>query len=184
MCPPASKTVVSETDDGFRNRKTETFAATTLCVNEGIDAKQMSIDIDQCSAAVAGVDRRVGLDVEHGAVGIGLARKSAHHTKGDGVLETLRTANGEYKLSLPRSTNVGQREIRQIFRFYLDEGEIKIAIAADQPRVENTHWSVGSRPGGALSARTTCTRWAPSRTCALVMMYPFGSRMTPEPRLC
>ena len=40
----------------------------------GVEPNQFTIDVDQRSAAIAGINRRIGLNEYQGAVGIRLAR--------------------------------------------------------------------------------------------------------------
>src|SRR5512140_2862132 len=99
----------------------------------------MSIDIYQCSAAVAWVDWRVGLDEQHGTIRIWLASEGANDPKGHGILQSLRAADGKHKFSLARSTNVGQGEEGKVFGLDLDQCQVQVAVAANEMRVKDAH---------------------------------------------
>ena len=73
-----------------------------------------AVDIDQRPATVAGIDGRVGLDVNVGLVRIDLPGRRADHAHGDRVLQSQRTAEGEDHLPLfqfvrsPRVASAGK----------------------------------------------------------------------------
>src|SRR3974390_634318 len=82
------------------NGKTQSFAATGLGEDEGVDADHTSVDVDQRAAAVARIDGRVGLNVGGRVLVAHLPRRRTYHTHGHGVFQALRTAKGKYDLSL------------------------------------------------------------------------------------
>src|SRR5262249_34421550 len=54
--------------DVTRDGEADSFAAPRLREDEGVDAREAAIHADERSAAVARVDRGVGLDVDHRAL--------------------------------------------------------------------------------------------------------------------
>lgn len=69
-----AQTFVHEADDAGRNSESDAFAASAARQNESIDSDHVSVHVDQRSATVPRIDGRVGLDVHHSLVGIGLPR--------------------------------------------------------------------------------------------------------------
>src|SRR5207244_7548078 len=57
-----SKLRVCDPDDGARDREAEALAAARVGNDERVDPDELPARIDQRSAAVATIDRRVGLD--------------------------------------------------------------------------------------------------------------------------
>ena len=66
-------------DESARNREAESLTAARLAQDERVDADQLASDVDEWTAAVAMIDRRIGLDVHHRVVRIGLPRNRAHY---------------------------------------------------------------------------------------------------------
>ena len=79
----------------------QAFAASALRKDESVDAHHRAVHIDQRTAAIAGVDRGIGLNVGKRLVRIGLARDGADYAHGDGILQALGAANGEDELTDP-----------------------------------------------------------------------------------
>src|ERR1700691_5229306 len=94
-----AQALVDEIHDPRGDGEAQAFTATTLGKNECIEAEDRSIHIDEGSAAVAGVDGSIGLDVGERLVGIGLASDGTDHSHGDGVLQALGAADGENELA-------------------------------------------------------------------------------------
>jgi hypothetical protein len=59
-----------------------------------VDANEMPLGIDQRAATVAGIDWRVGLNVDHRIFRLELPRHRADHTHCHARLETERAAEG------------------------------------------------------------------------------------------
>ena len=64
-------------------READAFVAARLRVDERADADQPSFGVDQRSTAVARVDGRVGLDVDHRIFGRQLAGDGTDDTQGN-----------------------------------------------------------------------------------------------------
>jgi hypothetical protein len=96
------------------------FVAAALGQDEGIDPDQFAIDINERPTAVAGINGRIGLDINHRAVGIGLARDGADDSHGHGVTQTLRASEREDHLSLPQVRVSAKGKRRQAGRFNFD----------------------------------------------------------------
>jgi hypothetical protein len=78
--------VIHEIDDPGGDCKSEALAATALGKNEGVEADDRSVHVDERAAAVAGVNGRIGLNVSERLFRIGLAGDGANHSHGDGIL--------------------------------------------------------------------------------------------------
>ncbi len=120
-----------------RNRETE---AAVQPVDEGVHAHHLAVDIAERAAAIARVDRRIGLQVIRDRVA---ARReqfapafSADHAVGECVIELERRADGEGKL--PHAHRVAVRELghRQIRRLNLDDRDIRFFIGAHDFRLK------------------------------------------------
>ena len=72
--------------DVARRREADALVASRLREDQRVDANDFALGVEQRSAAVAGIDGRVGLDVDHRRVGLELARHRTHHAHRDGVL--------------------------------------------------------------------------------------------------
>ena len=88
-------------DDVARRGEADAFVPAGLGIDERADAHQAPLGIDQRPAAVPGIDRRVGLDVDHRVFRRELPRDGAHHPEGDRGLEPERAAEGQH--DLPRA---------------------------------------------------------------------------------
>src|SRR4051812_47921400 len=91
--------LIDEADDRLWDSEAETLAAAALGEDEGINADKVAFAVDQWSAAVTRVDRRVGLNVNHRIVGLRLAPDSTDDALGECVIEPFRRANREYTLA-------------------------------------------------------------------------------------
>src|SRR5262245_33404603 len=87
-------------DNVARNRETDSFAATRLRENESVDSNQCAIRVDQGAAAIAGIDRRIGLYINSWIIFGELTRYRTHHTHTDGIVHSERTAEGQYEFTL------------------------------------------------------------------------------------
>src|SRR5207237_8102835 len=90
---------VHEGDDPCRYGKAESFAATALAKDEGIQPDDVAIQIHQRPAAVARGDGSAGLYVDHRVVGVWLTPHRTYDTHGDVILQTLGTADRDHQLS-------------------------------------------------------------------------------------
>ncbi len=91
--------VVDVLDDVARDREADPLAAAGLGEDEGVDADHPALDVDERAAAVARVDRRVGLDVDHRVFRADLPRGGAHHTEAHGIGQTQGATKRHHHLS-------------------------------------------------------------------------------------
>src|SRR5579883_422179 len=91
-----------------RNRKAHALAPARRRKNEGVQSDDLARRIYQRSAAVARVDRRIGLYIQEWAVDIGLPRNRTHHSHAHRILQTLRAPEGKHHLSLPQLVVIGK----------------------------------------------------------------------------
>src|ERR1700733_7457733 len=73
-----------------RNGKAKAFASAARRIDKGIDSTQAPVAIHERAAAVARIDRCVGLHVDHGAVGVRLPAERADYSLGHSMNEPLR----------------------------------------------------------------------------------------------
>ena len=86
------------------------FAAARLREDERVDADDSPFGVDERAAAVARVDRRVGLHVDHRIFGLELPCHGAHDAHRDRVLEPERAAEREHELALPQRVRIAERQ--------------------------------------------------------------------------
>ncbi len=132
-----AQAVIDEIHDAGGDGEAQSFAAAALRKDESVDAENRSIHIDQRSAAVAGVDGSIGLDVGERLVGIGLASDGANHPHGDRVLQALGTADGEDELTHAGTQLREQGQRGKILLIDLEQGEISLFVGADQAGFED-----------------------------------------------
>ena|GEM_PF-6705650 len=87
-------------DDVGGGGETDAFVAAALEQDVGVDADETAFGVDEGSAAVAGVDGGIGLDVNRGVVGAELTGDGADDAHGGGVFEAEGAAEGEDDLAL------------------------------------------------------------------------------------
>ena len=123
-------------DDVARRREADAFAAARLRVDEGVDADQPALGIDQRAAAVARIDGRVGLDVDHRVFRRQLARDGADDAERDRRVEAERAAEREHQLARPQRVGVAEGERRQRLGLDLDHRQIGLVIDRDDLRAD------------------------------------------------
>src|SRR5271170_7653587 len=97
--PAGLQFVIHEANDRFGDSKPQSLASPSGAIDECVDADQIAVTIYQWTSAVARIDGRIGLDVNHGPVQFGLSAYCAHDSLGDGVVQSLRRSNGDDRLS-------------------------------------------------------------------------------------
>jgi hypothetical protein len=110
--------------------------------DEGVDADEFTVGVDEGSAGVAGVDGGVGLDVAAGlagVVGVGvLTVDGADDAAGDGELEVAEgAAEGEDGLAGLETGGVAPGDGGEIVRVDLDDGEVGELVDADDLGVQD-----------------------------------------------
>jgi len=99
-----------ERHDRSRKREAEPFAAAGLCPDERVQSHEPPVHVHERTAAVARVDRGVGLHVGDRTGGLHLPRHSAHEPHRYGIAETVGTAEGEHQLALIDRRRIGDRQ--------------------------------------------------------------------------
>src|SRR5262244_2976364 len=82
------------------NRETDSFATTRLRENERVDSNQRAICVHQRTAAIAGIDRRVGLYINSWIIVGELTRYRADNAHTHGVIHSQRTAERQDEFTL------------------------------------------------------------------------------------
>ena len=126
--------VNDETDDVAGNSEAETFTAARLRQNHRVDSYQATFDIHQRSTAVARIDGRVRLEINHAVVGPKLPRDRADHTHAHRALEAAGTADCDHQLALPNDIGVRQFKEPQTLGVHLQQGQIGFGVETNQPR--------------------------------------------------
>ncbi len=89
-------------DDVAGRGKPDPFVAAGLRKDQGINAYDLAISVDQGSAAISRVDGRICLDVNHRIAGPQLPSYRAHYTHRHGVLKPQGAAKREDELTGPQ----------------------------------------------------------------------------------
>jgi hypothetical protein len=92
--------------------------------NHGIHADDLASDIDQRSTGVAGIDGRVGLQIDHRSGAVELALRRADDAQGHSVFKAERAAEGQSKLADMHLIGVRQFERRQVGGLHLEQSKI------------------------------------------------------------
>ena len=150
--------------------------ANSLCWQDrrSVDADHVSARVDQRTAGIPGIQRRISLnDIFDEPARVGAQRSSerADHARGYGRLESIRIANGNRHLARP-----------QVLRI------CRARRAADPVNIDSNHGKIGGRivangvRGSAPpSASVTSMRVASCTTWLLVRIKPSGCKTKPEP---
>ena len=116
-----------------RNGETEPAIQT---VDECVHPDHVSIDVAERTAAVAGIDRRIGLQVIRDRIPAIINQFApafaADHAVSESVIEPERRADGKGKLTHPHRFAVPELHDRQIARIDLDHSDIRLFIACRQ----------------------------------------------------
>src|SRR5579864_1187971 len=96
--PVFAQAAIDKINHPRRNGEAQTFTASALRQDEGVDAEDGTIHIHQRASAVAGIDGSVGLQIGERLRGIRLAGERADDSHRHGILQTFWTADGEYEL--------------------------------------------------------------------------------------
>ncbi len=115
-------------NDVARRGEAEALVAARLRQDQGVDADDVSVHVDQRASAVARIDGRVGLDVDHRIVGLELSRDGADDAEAHRAVQPHRAAEGEHQLTRTDLLRVGEVERRQPLLRHLDDGEIGLVV--------------------------------------------------------
>ena len=85
-------------DDVGGRREAEAFVATRLREDQRVDPDHFPVHVHERTAAVARVDGRVRLQVDHRVVRLELPRDGADHAKRHRAVEAHRAPEGEHEL--------------------------------------------------------------------------------------
>src|ERR1700722_6317908 len=94
--PFVSNLIVDSAHHVAGNSQTDSFVASRLGENKRIDADDATAGACPHPAAIAGVDGRVCLNVNRRTVGIWLPGDGTYDPHAHRVIETQRTAEGQY----------------------------------------------------------------------------------------
>src|SRR5579863_253555 len=106
--PVLAQAAIDEIHNAGRNREAQSFTAAALRKNQSIDAKDITVHIDQRATAVSGIYRSIGLDVDHGTIGIGLPSYRTDDAHSDRILQAFGTSNRQYQLALMDTPRASQ----------------------------------------------------------------------------
>jgi len=119
-------------DDVGRGGEADAFVATALGQDEGVDANEVAVGVDEGSAAVAGIDGGVGLEVDHGVIGPDLTGDGADDAHGDRIFEAEGAAEGEDDLALADFVGIAEGEGGELGTGDFKDGDIGFAVESDE----------------------------------------------------
>lgn len=122
-------------------------------VEHGVDAHQLTLGVDECTARVTCVDGSIGLDEALHAVGTERTSLGRDDTCGNGIVESEWIAHCDDPFTHLHIVAVGDRQGRQVLAIHLDEGEVG-GLVGTMMRAEYSR----------LSFRVTVSSSAPSTT--------------------
>src|SRR5690349_5824726 len=134
--PVLADLVYHTVHDVARNGESDAFTPARLRQDKSVDADHTAVGIEKRASAVAGVDRRVGLNVDHGIVGLDLARHGTHDAHGHRICQAKRVAERQHELALVQLFRIAEREERQPGAIDLQDGQITVAVNAHDLRVQ------------------------------------------------
>jgi hypothetical protein len=128
--PLLPQAAIRHPDDGRGQGEAEPLVPAGLAEDEGVDADETAAHVHEGAAAVAGIDGRVGLDVDDRRVLLGLSGHGADHAHGHGVVEAERAADGEHDLALGDILEVGEAKGGKACRFHLEQRQVEVVREA------------------------------------------------------
>ena len=106
-------------------------------VNEGVHADHFAVDVAEWTAAVAGINRGVGLQIVRDGVAVAgqqfVSAFAAHYPIGERVIELEGRADRERKLAYTYDVAVAELNDRQVFCVDFNYGNIGLLISAHYP---------------------------------------------------
>ena len=183
---PSTDALHHRTHDVDGRREADALVPAALADDQGVDSDEPALDVHERPAAAAGVDGRVGLQVDHGIVGAELAGHGAQHAEGDRAVEAEGAAHGEHDLALTQRLGLGERDGSEPLDLDLQHREVGFPVDADEAGGWGRPAGLRMEPPGPsrLGEGRTSIRRAPCTTWAFVTMWPSASMTTPEPELC
>ncbi len=124
--------------DVARRGKPQPLVAARLRQDQRVDADNLSLQIDQRPAAVARIDRRIGLQVDHRIFALELPRDGADHAERDRAGETQRAAKRHDDLPGLHRVGVRKGQRRQVLLRHLDDRQIGFFVERHQLRAHQS----------------------------------------------
>ena len=129
------------------NSEADSFAAAGLSKDQGVDTNHVPIGIEQWTAAIAWVDGRVGLNIDHRIVAFDLPRNGADNAHADGIIQSERIAQCEDDLALFEFVGICEVQERQIvFSIFTNAKSLSRSMPTTLPSI------------GRFSERSPCWR--------------------------
>jgi hypothetical protein len=142
----------------------DAFAASALGEDEGIDAHDLPFRVEEGAAAVARIDGRIRLDVDHPSVGLDLPCHRAHHAERHRAVQAERAAEGDDDLALPQGLRVAEGKEGEAGLHDLQEREVALLVDADHLGADDTARRLEDGAGGhGLGARRSQHDLHPAR---------------------
>ena len=136
--PRGADLFVHRPDDIAWRGKADAVVAAVARGAECVDADQAAVEIDECTAAAARIDRSVGLHVDHRRLRFELARHRADDAERHRILQAQRTPDGQHQLSRRELLGVSERQRGQVGCRDPDHREVGFFVDADDLRVRLT----------------------------------------------
>ncbi len=114
------------------HRKADSLTAAGLGQDEGVDSHHAALRVDQRASAVAGINRRIGLDVGHRIVRLQQARGGTDDAHAHRALKAQWISQREHQLPLTQLARIAQDQHWKAGFFDLDHRQVGFTIHADQ----------------------------------------------------
>src|SRR5690349_6154382 len=112
--------------------QTDALPAAGAALDRRIDADHFAAEIDQRTAAVAGIDGRVRLQKVFIHIQVQIAALGADDARGYGAGQAERSADGQYAIANLHLGAVAELQVRQrLLGFDADDGQVGLGIALD-----------------------------------------------------
>src|SRR5436305_1333472 len=92
----------------------------------------MPFRVNQWASAIAWIDWRIGLNVDHRIIGLDLPRDCADDTHADRIIQPKRIPERKHDLPLLQFVGVAKHKIRQVSLINFYECQITLTIHADE----------------------------------------------------
>ncbi len=115
-----------------RDGETDTFVSAAVGGNRGVDADDFAVEVHQRTAAVAGVDRGIGLDEALALVESDSAPLGADDSRGHGAFQSERIAQGQHPIADFHFIAVAQLRGREVVgALDAQHGQVGLRVRVD-----------------------------------------------------
>src|SRR5690606_27166129 len=116
-------------DHVYRNRKGNPRVRAAAADDGGVHAHQVAFQIHQCTAGVADVDGRIGLDEVFIVLVVqACPAQRTDYARSYGLPHAERVADGDHIVPYPQVADIGEPQLHKALRFNLQQGNVGAGI--------------------------------------------------------